>query len=43
MQQIAHLRKAGKTVILTSHDPVVFDAEVVDRRVSLSDGRLEAE
>jgi putative ABC transport system ATP-binding protein len=43
MQQIAHLREAGKTVILTSHDPIVFDAEVVDRRVSLSDGRLEAE
>jgi putative ABC transport system ATP-binding protein len=42
MQQIAHLREAGKTVILTSHDPIVFDAEVVDRRISLRDGRLEA-
>ncbi|MGD8909899.1 MAG: ATP-binding cassette domain-containing protein, partial [Chromatiales bacterium] len=43
MQQVAHLQEAGKTVILTSHDPIVFDADVVDRRVSLRDGLLETE
>jgi putative ABC transport system ATP-binding protein len=42
MRQVAHLRQVGKTVILTSHDPVVFDADVVERRVSLRDGLLEA-
>lgn len=36
------LAEAGRTVILTSHDPLVIDSEVVDRVYSLRDGRLIA-
>ncbi len=31
----------GKTVLITSHDPLVYQAGVVDRVVKLRDGRLE--
>ncbi len=40
MHQLAELRDAGKTVIITSHDPIVFDSPQVDRVLSLRDGRL---
>ncbi|MGD9170809.1 MAG: ABC transporter ATP-binding protein [Candidatus Thiodiazotropha sp.] len=41
MQQMEQLRKAGKTVILSSHDPLVYDCALVDRVISLRDGLLE--
>ena len=34
------LRKAGKTVLITSHDPVVFDSSVVDRVIEMRDGLI---
>jgi putative ABC transport system ATP-binding protein len=34
------LKAQGKTVLLTSHDPLVVESQVVDRVVSLRDGRL---
>jgi putative ABC transport system ATP-binding protein len=34
------LRDQGKTVLLSSHDPLVVEAPVVDRVVSLRDGRI---
>jgi putative ABC transport system ATP-binding protein len=40
MQQMEQLRRAGKTVILSSHDPFIYGA--VDRVISLRDGLLEA-
>lgn len=30
----------GRTIVLTSHDPLVVDSNVVDRVVSLRDGRI---
>jgi putative ABC transport system ATP-binding protein len=36
---VADLKRAGKTCIVTSHDPLVSEAEVVDRVVALRDGR----
>lgn len=35
------LKDQGKTLILTSHDPRVFDAALVDAVVTLRDGRVE--
>ena len=40
MNIVAGLKEMGKTIILTSHDPLVFDAPVIDRVVEISDGRL---
>ncbi|MBP6131561.1 ABC transporter ATP-binding protein [Thauera sp.] len=37
---LRRLAEAGRTVILTSHDPLVVESEVVDRVYSLRDGRL---
>jgi putative ABC transport system ATP-binding protein len=34
------LKQTGKTILLTSHDPVVFDSPVVDRVVEMSDGQI---
>ena len=34
------LAESGRTVILTSHDPLVVESEVVDRVYSLRDGQL---
>lgn len=38
---VRQLVDGGKTVLLTSHDPEVFDSPVIDRIVSLHDGLLE--
>ncbi len=37
---VAELRDQGRTVLLTSHDPLVYEAPVVDRIVAVRDGRL---
>ncbi len=37
------LKEAGKTVLLSSHDPLVCDAPVIDNRVQLHDGLLVEE
>jgi putative ABC transport system ATP-binding protein len=34
------LREQGKTVLLTSHDPLVVESSVVDRVIGLRDGRI---
>lgn len=41
MEQLGRLKQAGRTVIVSSHDPVVFDSPVIDRVVALRDGQLE--
>lgn len=37
---LALLADEGRTVVMTSHDPVVADAAVVDRVIALRDGRI---
>lgn len=37
---LERLAAAGRTVILTSHDPMVVESEVVDYVVTLRDGRI---
>ena len=40
MRIVGELKAAGKTVLLTSHDPEVYDAPQVDRVIEMRDGRL---
>ncbi|WP_024300182.1 ABC transporter ATP-binding protein [Methylomicrobium lacus] len=41
MEIIEKFKAEGKTVIITSHDPLVYEAAMVDRVVNLRDGRIE--
>lgn len=43
MDIVARLREQQKTVIIASHDPLVYDSGIVDRVVSMRDGRIEGE
>jgi putative ABC transport system ATP-binding protein len=40
MRIVGDLREQGRTVILASHDPLVFEAKVVDRVIALRDGMI---
>ena len=40
---ISQLKKSGKTIIIASHDPLVFDADSVDRVVAVRDGRIDGD
>jgi putative ABC transport system ATP-binding protein len=37
---VKQLRGDGKTIIMTSHDPRIWQAELVDRVISMEDGRI---
>lgn len=39
---LERLAAAGRTIILTSHDPMVVDSSVVNRVITLRDGRIVA-
>ncbi len=41
MEIIAELKSRGKTILIASHDPVVYESRVVDRVVGMRDGRLD--
>jgi putative ABC transport system ATP-binding protein len=43
LEIVGQFKAEGKTVLITSHDPLVYQASVVDRVVKLRDGRLEEE
>ncbi len=40
MDVVAALRRRGKTVVIASHDPLVYESPVVDRVLSMRDGRI---
>jgi putative ABC transport system ATP-binding protein len=40
---IATLKAEGKTAIIASHDPLVYEAAEVDRVVTMRDGKIEGE
>lgn len=40
MDFMAGLKAAGKTIILTSHDPLVSGHQMVDRVIDMQDGRI---
>jgi putative ABC transport system ATP-binding protein len=41
MSIVGRLKEQGRTVVIASHDPLVYEAPVVDRVVSMRDGRIE--
>jgi putative ABC transport system ATP-binding protein len=43
MDILGRLKGEGKTLILSSHDPLVYESPVVDRVVRVRDGRIENE
>jgi putative ABC transport system ATP-binding protein len=43
MALVSALRERGKTVIIASHDPIVYGSPVADRVVSMRDGRIVEE
>jgi putative ABC transport system ATP-binding protein len=42
MEIVGNLKRRGKTVIIASHDPIVYDSAIVDRVVEMRDGKLIA-
>lgn len=40
MHIISGLKESGKTVLLTSHDPLVFESAVVDKIIAMRDGLI---
>jgi putative ABC transport system ATP-binding protein len=43
MEIVEKFKAEGKTVIITSHDPLVYESAAVDRVVNLRDGKIEGE
>ena len=41
MDILGKLKEDGRTILLTSHDPLVYESGMVDRVVNLRDGRIE--
>jgi putative ABC transport system ATP-binding protein len=37
---IAELSHEGKTILITSHNPLVFDADIIDDVVEMRDGKI---
>ncbi len=41
MEIVGRLKADGKTLIIASHDPVVYEAEIIDRVIHVRDGKIE--
>lgn len=41
MEVIARLKEDRKTILVTSHDPLVYENPVIDRLINVRDGRVE--
>jgi putative ABC transport system ATP-binding protein len=41
MDILGKLKEEGKTLLLASHDPLVYESKVVDRVVNVRDGRID--
>ncbi len=41
MEIVARLKAEQKTVLIASHDPIVFESPVTDRVINVRDGRIE--
>jgi len=41
MDIVCRLKAGGKTVLIASHDPIVYEAEAVDALVGVRDGRID--
>ena len=43
MEIVSRLKGKGKTVVIASHDPLVYESAVIDRTVTMRDGRVAGE
>lgn len=43
LEIIAGLKKEGKTFLIASHDPLVYQSSIVDRVIAMRDGRIVTE
>ncbi|MCX5728052.1 MAG: ABC transporter ATP-binding protein [Nitrospirae bacterium] len=41
LEIVEQFKAEGKTILITSHDPLVYESRVVDRVIKLRDGRIE--
>jgi putative ABC transport system ATP-binding protein len=41
MEVLRGLKRDGKTLVISSHDPLVYDSPVADRVVNVRDGKIE--
>lgn len=41
MEIMVQLQREGKTVVITSHDPLVFDHPAIERTITITDGRID--
>lgn len=40
METMRGLKSEGKTILLASHDPIVYESDIVDRIIDMRDGRV---
>jgi putative ABC transport system ATP-binding protein len=40
MEIMRRLKDEGKAIVIASHDPIVYESEVIDRIIEIRDGRL---
>jgi len=43
MKILENLKENHKTVLVASHDPIVFESDVVERVIHLRDGRIDGQ
>ncbi len=41
MEIIARLRAEQKTVLIASHDPMVYESPAIDRVINIRDGKID--
>jgi putative ABC transport system ATP-binding protein len=42
MEIVGRLKDDKKTVLVASHDPIVYESAIVDRVINVQDGNVEA-
>jgi putative ABC transport system ATP-binding protein len=40
MEIMRQLKNEGKTILIASHDPIVYESDVIDRIIAMRDGRV---
>lgn len=40
MEIMRQLKEQGKTLVIASHDPIVYESDIIDRIVDMRDGRI---
>ncbi len=43
MEIVGRFKENGKTVLIASHDPIVYESGIVDKVMSVRDGKIDGE